>query len=644
MSHHHQSTALQIYSCALTGLSPLTDPVVTPSGYICSRKLLLTKLAENGGIDPFDDKGVRRLEECSLIDLAMMNTTTTTTGGKTVVAAVIPPRAPKSTSLPHLLAMMQSEFDAVLLELYDTRHALEETRRELSSALYQNDAAIRVVARLAAERDESRAMLERYLSDPAAGLAGVASSASQKRVREQEDNEEDNVMPVAKKSAKFNTTNNNNDCAESIVMSSSSDLSKIPSSEFDAMSATWKTLTSSRRTITKLKRTPEETSKNEALLTTLEDKGESKKVNLGKASAKAGILCMTSLRTNTTTEYLITGGHDKNAIVYNVSLGKIVATLTGASGDIVTVHGKVVATTEEGSSSIQVVTGSADGHVRLYELMLTTNNKEMEVTLLCTAKLEKGVPVDVVLHPSSTKKDTRVLVASSSGRLELFKWSSDGDGDGDADLKLLTRLESSQEEEGGISIEYTSGCMHPDGFIYAAGTSDGSLIVWDLKSQAVAETLTGHDGLSIDCIAISENGYHVATSSSSTASSNNIHSPIHIWDLRKLKSSATIIPANDVGTVMALAFDPTASYLAYSDETCTTQICVAKDWDQVVCTLAASKKRAPKKGKKDSMGGKMRGAVVWGGQGFGLKEGEGGNVWLAVGCDGERPVRFWGEE
>ena len=33
---------------------------------------------------------------------------------------------------------------------------------------------------------------------------------------------------------------------------------------------------------------------------------------------------------------------------------------------------------------------------------------------------------------------------------------------------------------------------------------------------------------------------------------------------------------------------------------------------------------------------------IWGGIGFGLKEGEGGNVYLATGCDGERPVRFWG--
>eukprot|EP00957_Ditylum_brightwellii_P051369 3895806-Ditylum_brightwellii.AAC.1 len=60
--------------------------------------------------------------------------------------------------------MLQTEYDAVLLELFDTRRALEETRRELSQALYQNDAAVRVVARLASERDAAREMVAAWSS------------------------------------------------------------------------------------------------------------------------------------------------------------------------------------------------------------------------------------------------------------------------------------------------------------------------------------------------------------------------------------------------------------------------------------------------------------------------------------------------
>lgn len=63
-----------------------------------------------------------------------------------------------------------------------------------------------------------------------------------------------------------------------------------------------------------------------------------------------------------------------------------------------------------------------------------------------------------------------------------------------------------------------------------------------------------------------------------------------------------------------------------------------KDWDRVVCTL----NKGGKKGKKKS-DGLLPGGVVWGGEGFGLG-GRGGKVWLCAGCDGEKPVRFWGVE
>lgn len=91
-----------------------------------------------------------------------------------------------------------------------------------------------------------------------------------------------------------------------------------------------------------------------------------------------------------------------------------------------------------------------------------------------------------------------------------------------------------------------------------------------------------------------------------------------------------------------MTFDPSATYLAYSG-TESTKVCVAKDWERVVCTLSPSK--GGKKGKKKGGdGGGVSGGVAWGGQGFG-KEGEDGKaVWLATGCDGERPVRFWGVE
>lgn len=72
---------------------------------------------------------------------------------------VVRPRPPTLTSIPSLLSVFQEEWDALALETYTLQQNLAQTRRELSSALYQHDAAVRVIARLTQERDEAREAL-----------------------------------------------------------------------------------------------------------------------------------------------------------------------------------------------------------------------------------------------------------------------------------------------------------------------------------------------------------------------------------------------------------------------------------------------------------------------------------------------------
>lgn len=74
---------------------------------------------------------------------------------------VVRPRPPTLTSIPSLLNVFQEEWDALALESYSLRQALVQTRQELSSALYQHDAAVRVIARLSKERDEARDALSK---------------------------------------------------------------------------------------------------------------------------------------------------------------------------------------------------------------------------------------------------------------------------------------------------------------------------------------------------------------------------------------------------------------------------------------------------------------------------------------------------
>ena len=81
------------------------------------------------------------------------------------------PRPPTLTSIPSLLAVFQNEWDALALETYTLRQQLAQTRQELSTALYQHDAAVRVIARLSRERDEARDALSKVTVGSGGGVS-----------------------------------------------------------------------------------------------------------------------------------------------------------------------------------------------------------------------------------------------------------------------------------------------------------------------------------------------------------------------------------------------------------------------------------------------------------------------------------------
>jgi pre-mRNA-processing factor 19 len=70
--------------------------------------------------------------------------------------STLPPRPANQTSIPSLLTSLQSEYDAIMLESLEIKKAFQSSRQELANALYREDAATRVIARLMKERDEAR--------------------------------------------------------------------------------------------------------------------------------------------------------------------------------------------------------------------------------------------------------------------------------------------------------------------------------------------------------------------------------------------------------------------------------------------------------------------------------------------------------
>ncbi|KAL8995596.1 MAG: hypothetical protein Q9169_004707 [Polycauliona sp. 2 TL-2023] len=127
--------------CAISGESPQVPVASRKSGNVFEKRLIQAYIAENGR-DPVTDED---LSTDDLVELKASN--------------IVRPRPPTLTSIPSLLSVFQNEWDALALESYTLRQQLTQTRQELSTALYQHDAAVRVIARLSKERDEAREAL-----------------------------------------------------------------------------------------------------------------------------------------------------------------------------------------------------------------------------------------------------------------------------------------------------------------------------------------------------------------------------------------------------------------------------------------------------------------------------------------------------
>jgi pre-mRNA-processing factor 19 len=128
--------------CSISGTVP-EDPVISKkSGHLFEKRLIEKYIQETG-------KCPITQESLSLEELLPVQN-----------AKTVKPRTTPATSIPGLLGIFHDEWDALMLESHNLRQQLHTMRQELSHALYQNDAACRVIARLIRERDDARAALD----------------------------------------------------------------------------------------------------------------------------------------------------------------------------------------------------------------------------------------------------------------------------------------------------------------------------------------------------------------------------------------------------------------------------------------------------------------------------------------------------
>ena len=127
--------------CAISGEVPQQPVVSRKTGHLFERRLIEKALQASENRCPVTGEELKPEDLLPVAcDLAQR------------------PRPLSATSLPAMLAMFQNEWDDLVVESHATRKQLHATRRELSHALYQHDAACRVIARLTKERDDALAL------------------------------------------------------------------------------------------------------------------------------------------------------------------------------------------------------------------------------------------------------------------------------------------------------------------------------------------------------------------------------------------------------------------------------------------------------------------------------------------------------
>ncbi|KAF3797908.1 Pre-mRNA-processing factor 19, partial [Colletotrichum gloeosporioides] len=128
---------------SVSGEAP-QEPVASKKSGTVFEKRLIEKYIEENGTEPVTGEA---LTADDLLPLTQSH--------------IVRPRPPTLTSIPALLATFQNEWDALALETFNLKEQLARTREELATALYQHDAAVRVIARLTKQRDEAREALSK---------------------------------------------------------------------------------------------------------------------------------------------------------------------------------------------------------------------------------------------------------------------------------------------------------------------------------------------------------------------------------------------------------------------------------------------------------------------------------------------------
>eukprot|EP00252_Welwitschia_mirabilis_P014162 TRINITY_DN31204_c0_g1_i1.p1 TRINITY_DN31204_c0_g1~~TRINITY_DN31204_c0_g1_i1.p1 ORF type:complete len:523 (-),score=113.97 TRINITY_DN31204_c0_g1_i1:369-1937(-) len=500
--------------CAISGAPP-EDPVVSKkSGILFERRLIETHIAEYGTCPV--TKGSLSTE-----DLIPLRT-----------PKIVKPRPLQAASIPGMLGLFQNEWDAVMLSNYALSQQLHTARQELSHALYQHDAACRVIARLKKERDEARALLaeaDRHVPMIQANLAAnnVPAVSNGKRA-----SEEDDQLPPSKKIRQGITAE---------IIKELTDCNTLLSSQ----------------------RKKRQISPTLAPVEAIERYTQLSSHPLHKTS-KPGIFSADILPSK---DLIVTGGADANAVVFDRPGGQIVSTLSG--------HTKRVTSVKFVPRDDLLLTASQDKTVRIWQAnednaylcrhVLKDHTAEVHsVTVHATNNYFVSASVDKTWCFYDISSGTclrQVSDESIQGGYTSAAFHPDGLILGTGTTESLVRIWDVKTQANVAKFDGHSGAVtdisfSENGYFLATAGYDG-VKLWDLRKLKNFRSFAPYDAdTATNSVQFDHSGSYLAIAGSD----------IRVYQVASVKQEWNLIKTfpdlSGTGKATCVRFGPDANYLA----------------------------------------------------------------------------------
>jgi len=460
---------MSTFVCALSNESP-EHPVVSPvSGQVFEKRLIEKYIQENG-VDPSNQQPLT-LED--LIELK--------------ASPLVKPKPPSATSIPAILKTLQDEWDAVMLNTFTLRQQLQTARQELSHALYQHDAACRVIARLTKELTAARealATLKPQANIPAVQAPQVVPEAG-------------DAQPVSRDSGRLQ---------EAIGMTQ--EIVKVLQDKAQA-------LTGERRR--KSKTVPEQLVDAD----TIKDRFKTLASHPGLHSASVpGILAL-DINSNNTSR-ILTGGADKTATIFNKDDEQVVTILKG--------HTKKVSRVVYHPNEDTAITASFDSTIRIWNVPTSQTIQLLRVHDGPVTGLSLHATGDYILSTSTDQhwafSDIRtgqliskVTDGENSSALTCAQVHPDGlifgTGTSDSMIKIWDLKEQQNVHNfDGHTGPVTALSFSENGYYLATAADDACVKLWDLRKLKNFKTLQLEEGYEVRDLCFDNSGTYLAVAGS----------------------------------------------------------------------------------------------------------------------------------